>query len=159
MDNMRRFISTVTLFVMASAVCRANSVPPPTQPNVAVIQRTASTNVPGWRIEVHPDGSVLQIRVPCADRSKNPVSPGRLMRKIDAKLAAGFVKQMQKAMPLKQYKAGDCARSASFGYDVLLQYGGQSSPDINCKTVDKRLKPLMDQARAIERACDVSETN
>jgi hypothetical protein len=71
---------------------------------------------------------------------------------VAASLAMRFFDDLKNAMPLSQFPAANCAKSASFGYELHIRYQGQESPDLECPSNDKRLHALRTDAENIGEA-------
>jgi hypothetical protein len=115
----------VALIAAATPVL-ADSSPPPIDsirqlPDVAVIERSAATNLAGFSVTVTRAGVAT-------------VRSGPTVRYIDQKqeLARQLYADLDRAGKLGDLPTGHCMKSASFGTTTTIAYGGQRSPDLQC---------------------------
>jgi hypothetical protein len=114
----------------------------------ALIEHTGSTNTTGFYVCLSPDGTAKYFinAHRLQDGDKRPeFSNG----KVKASLAKRFFADLKNAMPLSQFPAARCMKSASFGYELRVGYQGQESPDLACESSDKRLQELAVDAKKI----------
>jgi hypothetical protein len=90
-------------------------------PGVAVIERSAATNLAGFSITVTRAGVAT-------------VRSGLTNRFIDLKqeLARQLYADLDRAGKLGELPTGHCMKSASFGTTTTIAYGGERSPDLQC---------------------------
>lgn len=121
------------------------------QESEAFIEHTGSTNTPGFSVYLLPDGKARYFinarRLQLGDRR-----PELSKTQVDISLATRFFADLKNAMPLSQFPAANCAKSASFGYKLHIRYQGQESPDLECTSNDKRLQALRTDAGSIGEA-------
>lgn len=133
--------------LLSLALLAALAAPVLAVDNTATIENSGSTNAMGWRVTVHPSGTVdYQVLkdVPGAAATAAPTT-------IPKALADRFFAHLKKAAPLGKYPATHCMKSASFGVSEYIGYQGQKSPDVSCPDYDKRLQPVVQDARDIAR--------
>jgi hypothetical protein len=90
-------------------------------PGVAVIERSAATNLAGFSITVTRAGAAT-------------VRSGPTIRSVDLgqELARQLYADLDRAGRLGDLPTGHCMKSASFGTTTTIAYGGQRSPDLQC---------------------------
>jgi hypothetical protein len=117
----------------------------------AFIEHTGSTNTPGFSVYLLPDGKAryfINARR-LQPRERHPeLSKGR----VAVSLAMRFFEDLKNAMPLSQFPPANCAKSVSFSYEVHVRYQGQESPDLECRSNDRRLRALRTDAENIGEA-------
>lgn len=117
----------------------------------ALIEHTGSTNTSGFHVCLSPDGTARYFvnahRLQTEDKR-----PEFRNGKVKASLAKRFFADLKNAMPLSQFPAARCMKSASFGYELRARYQGQDSPDLACESSDKRLQALTADAKKIGEA-------
>jgi hypothetical protein len=114
------------------------------EPHAAIVN-SGSTNRPGYRIEVRESGEA-QYRATRGGKTGHLKIPNELAQKFFADLAA---------QPLANLPPRHCAKSASFGTVLTVEWGGEKSPDLNCGDGgDVRLRALIEDARAIVKLFD-----
>lgn len=99
-------------------------VPPylPVPSGAAVIMNTGSTNTPGYRIVVQPDGSAEYV-----------ADTGRATASISQALAQQFFADLKAAGPLGDLESMPCMKSVSFGTSLFVWWKeGGRSPDLSC---------------------------
>ncbi len=103
--------------VLAGALAAAQ-----TAPEAAIID-SGSTNIPGMTVSMPAKGHVL------VEHARG--GPKAHMN-LNAELKTRFMKDLEAAAPVDQLAVRHCAKSASFGTRVYVEYKGVRSPDISC---------------------------
>ena len=114
----------------------------------ADIVNSGSTNTSGYVIHVSRSGAVIV-----------ELQSGGPARKatVASALAGRFFAALDAAEPLAAAQAGGCMKSASFGYSIKVNYGGESTPDLTCPVGDQE-HALASLSSEIARAANVSNT-
>jgi hypothetical protein len=88
----------------------------------AIIVNSGSTNTLGYRIYVAHDGTATYV-------DGNGAGYGRLSKQLTQR----FFHDIALAQPLSGLPATrTCVKSVSFGADIYVRFGGQTSPDLSC---------------------------
>ena len=97
------------------------AVLPAASPTDVVVNNSGATNMRGYTVVIHPDGSadVLQ-----AGKLTHAIVPHPQIAWLYAKLGDDA--------PLGETIAGRCMRSASFGTTTRVSYHGETSGDLGC---------------------------
>ena len=112
----------------------------------ATIVNSGSTNTRGYVIRLSRSGTAsVDPRDGAAARvaTVTPDLADRLFTALDA------------GTSLDALSSGHCAKSASFGYSIRIQYLGASSPDLTCAVGDKE-KKLASLASEVAQAVGLS---
>jgi len=120
-------------------------------PSEALIEHTGSTNTSGFNVYLSPDGTARYF-ISAHRLQAGEKRPELSNDNINASLAKRFFADLKSAMPLSQFPAARCMKSASFGYEMRVRYQGQDSPDLACASSDKRLQALTADAKKIGEA-------
>jgi hypothetical protein len=133
---------------LCGVVFPASAFAPPS--DTAVIVNSGSTNRPGFRILVERSGNAEYTaapRGPSPPLLKQPeagrrLAPGELVRRLYSDLEA--------AAPLSSLPKPRCAKSASFGSRLTIEFGGFETPDLSCGDADNpKLRALIRDANEI----------
>lgn len=108
----------------------------------AIIHDSGSTNSPGIRVAVDAHG--------------NAIVEGRGGETHDIKLPEGlcrrFMHEVKEAGPLNMLPAEHCLKSASFGSRIMVEFNGNTSPDLSCPVApEPRLAGLQQDTKEILR--------
>jgi hypothetical protein len=106
----------VGLALLAASVARA-------APDFAVIVDSGSTNRAGFHLVVQSSGNAEYT----AARQKEV----RRLKIPDA-LAQRFYADLKAAQPFSALPRQVCAKSASFGTKLTIEFGGEETPDLSC---------------------------
>lgn len=105
----------------------------------AIIINSGSTNTLGYKIYVAHDGTATYV-------DGNGTGHGRLGQQLTLR----FFHDIALAQPLSRLPfIRACAKSASFGTDIYVRFGGQTSPDLSC-TENGQAQRLADDANSIK---------
>jgi hypothetical protein len=131
----------LALLVAGLLAAATPSAVPTSSSQVAVIVTTRSTNTPGYRIALSPDGGAEVTR------------QGGLSTRVqvDLSLTKRFYADLARAGALDALPVGHCMKSASFGTATWINYRGANSPDLQCAQNDIE-RVLEFDARAIAGA-------
>lgn len=109
----------------------------------AVVEDSGSTNSPGLRVMVEPDGNAS---VELRDGEVRHVTLNR-------DLCKRFLHDLSEAGSLAALPARHCAKSVSFGSRLTVEFNGEKSPDLSCPGApDARMEALEKDAREILQA-------
>jgi|SRR5579863_1314941 hypothetical protein len=117
--------------------------------DVAVIVNSGSTNTAGFRIVVERSGNAEFTAGP--PRPNRPdEKPKQMRRKLPDPLVERLYSDLDAAKPLSSLPSQRCAKSASFGTKLTIEFGGQESPDLSCGPGDNaKLQALARDANEI----------
>jgi hypothetical protein len=90
--------------------------------DAAVIVNSGSTNTPAYRIVVDRSGTATY------NTTRGEASASKLPQAV----AERFYKDLDAAKPLSGLHAPKCLKSASFGSTLIVEFGGDKSPDLSC---------------------------
>jgi hypothetical protein len=115
----------------------------------AVIVNSGSTNTAGFRISVSPSGDAEYTVTP---RRSGPKSepPAPVHQHIADALAKRLFSDLQAAQPFASLPQPHCAKSASFGTRLTIEFGDSETPDLSCGDGDNaKLRALVEDAAEI----------
>jgi hypothetical protein len=97
----------------------------------AVIVNSGSTNAPGYRIVVRPDGAAT-------------VLEGATIKHLQAPplTVKALFHDLRAAEPLRAMRTAGCMKSASFGTTTHIEWRGQSTPDLSCPSTNPAILHL-----------------
>jgi hypothetical protein len=128
MEGLRTMINRIAggaaLVFLCLSTASAASAPVPYLPvphHAAVILNTGSTNSPGYRIVVAPDGSAQWV-----------MGATRETAQLSQKNTDALFGDLKAAMPLSQLQSAHCMKSASFGTSTFAYWEHQRSTDLQC---------------------------
>ncbi|HLH42070.1 MAG TPA: hypothetical protein VKV74_03715 [Bryobacteraceae bacterium] len=117
----------------------------------AVILNSGSTNTAGFRLTIEKSGNAEFAPMP---RKYGPQSPGSTESaryKLPDAVVRRFYSDLEAARPLGNLPRTRCMKSASFGTNTIIQFGGEETPDLSCPNAsDARTQALMRDIREIE---------
>lgn len=106
----------------------------------AIVEDSGSTNIPGLRVAVDPDGQAT------VEERNGQIHHVRL----DQHLVDRFMSDLKETGPLSAFPARHCVKSVSFGSRMTVQFNGEASPDLNCPGAsDPRMDALQKDAHEI----------
>jgi hypothetical protein len=105
----------------------------------AAIVNSGSTNAPGYRIVVSPDGTATVLEGTSAKRLQLPPQTART-----------FFHDVSNATPLRALHVDGCMKSASFGTSTRIEWRGQSTPDLSCPSTNPAVLRLSHDVEAID---------
>lgn len=117
--------------------------------DAAVIVNSGSTNTPGFRISINPSGDAEYTVTP---RRSGPKSepPAPVHQRIAGALAKRLFSDLEAAQPLASLPQPHCAKSASFGTRLTIEFGDSETPDLSCGAGDNaKLRALVEDAAEI----------
>jgi hypothetical protein len=135
---------TLVASFAAAALCSGLSFASPADKKAtdpAVIVNSGSTNVPGYRIAVDRSGKV-----------RGAYSNGNELKqkhRVPASLVKQFYADLDAAQPLASQPHGICAKSASFGSTLTIEFHNQKTPDLSCPGDNAKLQSLGRDAQKI----------
>lgn len=146
LNSMHYFILAVSaLAPLATALTAADS---------AVIIDSGSTNTPGFRIEVSTSGEAVYIPKPRRAGQLSEAQAKPKNRKLPAAMVKPFFAALDAAKPLSSLPGGGCFKSASFGTTRVIEYHGQTTPDLSCgDRGDLKRKALIQSMAEIVKFC------
>jgi hypothetical protein len=121
-------LASVILAVLAATSRVAQS---PLPAGAATIVNSGSTNAPGYRIVVRPDGTAILLDTTTVRQVPLPPATAR-----------AFFHDLSSASPLRTLPASGCMKSASFGTTTRVVWRGQSTPDLSCPSTNPALLRL-----------------
>jgi hypothetical protein len=102
--------------------------------DTAMIVDSGSTNRAGFSITIDRSGNaevnVRPRRFIPAGQAEAPPEP--VQRTLPKDLVESFYADLKAAGPLGSLPAAHCARSASFGSRLTVEFGNEQSPDLSC---------------------------
>lgn len=116
----------------------------------ALIINSGSTNTAGFRIEVSQSGDATY--TPAARRGGQlPEAQNKpATRQVPSAAVKKFFADIEAAKPLTSLPRGACMKSASFGTTLVVQYEGQTTPDLSCGDHENaKLKALIQSSQDI----------
>jgi hypothetical protein len=135
---------TLVAFFAAAALCSGLSFASQADKKAtdpAVIVNSGSTNLPGYSIAVDRSGEV-----------KGAYSNGNELKqkhRVPASLVKQFYADLDAAQPLESQPHGVCAKSASFGSTLTIEFHNQKTPDLSCPGDNAKLQSLGRDAQEI----------
>ena len=131
------------VLVAAAMACGADQ-------KTAVIRDSGSTNRAGYNITVEETGAAMYVSQPRPAQAARGAQAVEKRISIPSKLAQSLFADLSAAGPLSSLPVVHCAKSASFGSVLTIEYGGEHTPDLSCPDGgDARLKALINDAREI----------
>ena len=117
----------------------------PAETGTAVIVNSGSTNSPGFRIVVERPGT--------ADYTQTRGRASTVKGHIPPELAKRFFTDLEAGKPLADLPHRTCMKSASFGTTLTVEFSGETTPDLNCKSgAGPKLQSLMNDVNEIVKA-------
>lgn len=120
----------------------AASVPAAAAPDSATITNNGSTNIVGYTIALHSDGSGT-VTMQHAAAAK----PFHVAGAVAAKFFANLASARRSETP-----AGGCVKSASFGSSTHISWHGWTSTDLECPAPNSAVQALSDDLHLILQA-------
>ena len=120
------FASMIGLAIISAAVSSGQSTAS------AVIVNSGSTNRSGYRITVDKSGSAKYVAIPRGVAAQKGVPMEARERTIPEALAQRFYADVAAARPFSSLPEIPCAKSASFGSVLRIEFGGAQTPDLSC---------------------------
>jgi hypothetical protein len=123
--------------VLSACVCIAQAPAPGPRNTEAVVVSSGSTNTSGFRIRIELSGEAAYTNVPrrlappALNDSAVPLRamlPGPLIRR--------FFDDLTAAGPLSDLPRSHCMKSASFGTTLIIEFDGNTTPDLRCPATD-----------------------
>jgi hypothetical protein len=135
-ESPRRSLVVVPAIVLALV---AATLAGPVHTGSAAIVNSGSTNAPGYRIVVSPDGAAT-------------VRQGVTVKRLSLPLQAtrAFFHDLTIAQPLRALRAAGCMKSTSFGTTTHIEWHGQSTPDLSCPSSNVAILRLRHDVEVID---------
>jgi hypothetical protein len=134
-------------FAIALTLCMAGSV---MAADSAVIVNSGSTNTAGFRISVNPSGDAEYTVTPRRSGPKSGEKPAPATQHISDGLAKRLFSDLEAAQPLASLPQPRCAKSASFGTRLTIEFGDSETPDLSCGDADNaKLRALIQDATEV----------
>jgi hypothetical protein len=115
----------------------------------AVIVNSGSTNTAGFRISVNPTGDAEYIVKPRRSGPKEE-PPAPVHQHISDALAKRLFSDLEAAQPFASLPQPHCAKSASFGTRLTIEFGDSETPDLSCGDGgNTKLRALVEDAGEI----------
>jgi hypothetical protein len=99
--------------------------------DAATIVNSGSTNRAGFRIVVERSGTAVLTSSPRRFGARG-AQPEPVRRTIPAALVDSFYAGLAAARPFTSLPAVHCAKSASFGSSLTIEFGSEHTPDLSC---------------------------
>jgi hypothetical protein len=113
----------------------------PAETKTAVIVDSGSTNTAGFKIVVEKSGKAVYTE---------SARTAAIHRKISADLVRRLFADLEAGKPLADLPHRPCMKSASFGTTMTIEFSGQTTPDLSCRSgADAKLQALIDDADQI----------
>lgn len=126
--------------MIAIAIC-GSGLPVAAEADSAVIVNSGSTNTAGFKIAVERSGNAEYAAMP---RRPLPQAPEPSRRPVPNELAKRLYADLEAAKPLSSLPRPRCAKSASFGSRLTIEFGGSETPDLSCGDGDNpKLRALI----------------
>jgi hypothetical protein len=114
------------------------------------IVNSGSTNTAGFQIVVQSSGQAEYTLRPRRHVPDKTGQPKTVNKSIPKSLAKSVYADVKAAQPLSSLPARGCAKSASFGTRLTIQFGDDTSPDLSCGDGgNSNMKALVQDANAI----------
>ena len=114
------------------------------------IVNSGSTNSAGFDLKIQTSGSVLwSFTGAISPKLTAQMSADGGKHQLDAQLTKRLFANIEAAMPFTQYRNRGCAKSASFGYTLIVRYKGEDSPDLSCPLDDPKLIAVNEDLKQI----------
>jgi hypothetical protein len=144
-------IGQIRLVAIAIGVCGLSPLVAAFSPpaDSAVIVNSGSTNRAGFRIVVDRSGNAEYTATP---RRPNQPSASATPARLPAPdaLVERLYSDLEAAKPLASLPHPRCAKSASFGFRLTIEFGGFETPDLSCGDADSlKLRALIRDANEI----------
>jgi len=78
--------------------------------------------------------------------------------KLTKEVCDRVVQDLEAAGPLNELPVGHCAKSASFGKSIFIEYKGVRTPDLSCQQPDPRAAALKKDAQELLSAAPGSNS-
>jgi hypothetical protein len=115
----------------------------------AVIVNSGSTNTAGFRISVNPSGDAEYTVTPRRSGPK-PEEPAPVHQHLSDALAKRLFSDLAAAQPFISLPQPHCAKSASFGTRLTIEFGDSETPDLSCGDGDNaKLRALIQDASEV----------
>lgn len=104
---------------------------PSEEPRAATIVNSGSTNRAGFRIVIDRSG----IAEYTAATRRRPIQQGQtepIRMTVPHALTDRFFADLKAANPLASLPESHCMKSVSFGSTVIVEFGGDQTPDLSC---------------------------
>ena len=131
------------LAALVLTVALPTLTPSPVPSGEALIVKSGSTNLAGYRLRVFADGRVVLEQGSTAEKRVPP------------ELAIRFFGDLRAAGPLDRLPQSHCMKSASFGSSMRIAYRGRTSPDISCPNFATATRALARDAGALADAAGI----
>ena len=116
-------MKTIFAAVLMSAACHAQTV---------TIVKSGSTNTAGFQIVVEESGQAEYSSQPRRRAIDRAEAPKTIRKTLPESLANALYEDIKAARPLSSLPPRHCAKSASFGTRLTVQFGDDTSPDLSC---------------------------
>lgn len=104
----------------------------PEEQDTAVIMGSGSTNTAGFRIRVERSGLAEYTSAPRKYGAQRGDKPNTKRQQLSRDLADRFYSDLEAAKPISSLPEQRCMKSASFGSTLVIEFGGQRTPDLSC---------------------------
>jgi hypothetical protein len=141
-------VTTLRTLLLVGAAGLGVLAASPAPTDQAVILNSGSTNAAGFQITVPRSGD-LQFAPGSKKGRGGGDPPAAKSLSASADLVQRFFTDLDAAQPLHSLPASHCAKSASFGTRLTVQYQGETSPDLSCGGDDPKLKAVIQDAQEI----------
>jgi hypothetical protein len=116
----------------------------------ALIVDSGSTNAAGFRIAVQRSGQAEYTAIPRRYGARSDEESNTKRDRIPQALADRLYSDLHAAKPLSSLPEARCMKSASFGTTLVIEFGGEKTPDLNCGQGDNaKLQALTRDAKEI----------
>jgi hypothetical protein len=113
----------------------------PYEQDSAVIVNSGSTNISGFRIVVKRSGEAEYTDTRSGKTGAHTISEATARR---------FYEDLEAAKPFSSLPRPRCAKSASFGSVLTIEWGGERTPDLSCGDGnDEKLRTLIKDTEGI----------
>jgi hypothetical protein len=132
---------------IALTLCMAGSM---MAADSAVIVNSGSTNTAGFRISVNPSGDAEYKVTPRGSEPKSGEKPAPATQHIPDALVKRLFSDLEAAQPLGSLPQLRCAKSASFGTRLTIEFGDSGTPDLSCGDGENaKLRALIQDATEV----------
>ena len=119
----------------------------------AMLVDSGSTNTDGFQIVVERSGQTQYTAIPRGRGGQAAERPSAVGGKLPAALAQRLYADLEAARPLASLPEAHCLKSASFGTTLIIEYGGERTPDLSCPAgTNARVQALVRDAKEIVEA-------
>jgi hypothetical protein len=148
------FVACISAICLTEgAAAQSSPQQKPRDRGLAAIVDSGSTNTNRFRILVDRSGKTQFVTVPHGRPIQPAEPPETAMGTIPAALASRLYADLDAAWPISSLPAPHCAKSASFGTTLTIEFDSQQTPDLNCGDgKNPKLRALIEDAKQIVSA-------